>query len=62
VAALRRCVKKIGSHATTQRRNEQIKNFIRIIKTSRSSVAALREKIGPHATTQRRNEQIKKFS
>jgi hypothetical protein len=33
-----------GSHATTLRRNELTKNFLRIIKTLRGVVAAWREK------------------
>jgi hypothetical protein len=33
----------------------------RIIKTSRSGVAALREKLKPHATAQRRNERTRIF-
>jgi len=43
LAALRRGVKKNKSHATTQRRNERTRIFLRIIKTLRCGVAALRE-------------------
>jgi len=41
VAALR---EKLKPHATTQRRNERTRIFLRIIKPSRGGVAAWREK------------------
>jgi len=53
-------VKKNKPHATTQRRNERTRIFLRIIKTLRSGLTALREKLMSHATAQRRNEKLKK--
>jgi len=44
----RRGVKKNYPHATTLRRNERTRIFLRIIETSRGGVAALREKFRPY--------------
>jgi hypothetical protein len=56
VAMLRRGLKNLG---LTQRRNGATNEkvfFFRIIKTSRSGVAAWRETFRPHAMTLRRND------